>query len=38
MKRRTYTAAFKPRVAVEAIRGEQTISQIASQFEGLPLK
>ena len=32
MKRRTHTAAFKSRVAVEAIRGEQTISQIASRF------
>ncbi len=33
MKRKSYAAAFKARVAVEAIRGEQTINQIAARFE-----
>ena len=33
MKRKSYAAAFKARVAVEAIRGEQTISQIGARFE-----
>ena len=36
MKRRTHTAVFKSRVAVEVLRGEQTISQIASRFEVHP--
>ena len=36
MKRKSYAAAFKTRVAVEAIRGEQTISQIAARFEMHP--
>ena len=36
MKRKSYTAAFKARVAVETIRGEQTISQIAARFEVHP--
>ena len=36
MKRRTYTAAFQSRVAVEAIRGEYTIRPIASRLEGHP--
>ena len=36
MKRKSYAAAFKTRVAVEAIRGEQTISQIAARFEAHP--
>ena len=36
MKRKSYAAAFKTRVAVEAIRGEQTISQIAARFEVHP--
>ena len=36
MKRKSYAAAFKTRVAVEAIRGEQTIRQIAARFEVHP--
>ena len=31
--RRNHSAAFKARVALEAIRGEQTIAQIASKHE-----
>ena len=33
MKRKRYAAVFKARVAIEAIRGDQTISQIAARFE-----
>lgn len=36
MRRKSYSADFKSRVAVEAIRGVQTISQIASHFEVHP--
>ncbi len=35
-KRRTYDDQFKVRVAVEAIEGEKTISEIAAQFEVHP--
>ena len=36
MKRKSYSAAFKARVAVKAIRGGQTISQNADRFEVHP--
>jgi len=36
MKRRQYEAAFKARVALEAVKGEKTISEIATQFEVHP--
>jgi transposase-like protein len=32
-KRRKHSAEFKAKVAIEAIRGEKTASQIASQYE-----
>jgi transposase len=32
-KRKNYSAEFKARVAIEAIKGEKTISQIASEFK-----
>ncbi len=35
-KRKTYDDNFKARVALEAIKGERTISEIASQFEVHP--
>ena len=35
-KRKTYDNQFKARVALEAIKGERTISEIASQFEVHP--
>ncbi len=35
-KRRTYDDQFKVRVAVEAIEGEKTISEIAARFEVHP--
>ena len=35
-KRKTYDDQFKARVALEAIKGERTISEIASQFEVHP--
>jgi len=30
--RKTYDAAFKAKVALEAVKGEKTITQIASDF------
>jgi len=35
-RRRTYDDSFKARVALEAIKGEKTISEIASQHEVHP--
>ena len=35
-KRKTYDDNFKARVALEAIKGERTISEIAGQFEVHP--
>jgi len=35
-KRKAYDDSFKARVALEAIKGERTISEIASQFEVHP--
>jgi len=35
-KRKTYDNQFKARVALEAIKGERTISEIASHFEVHP--
>jgi len=32
MSRKTYDSRLKAKVAVEAIRGEQTVAQIASRF------
>ena len=36
--RRQYSAGFKARVAVEAIRGEKTVSQLGSQFKVHPMQ
>lgn len=35
-KRKTYDDNYKAKVALEAIRGEKTISEIASQYEVHP--
>ncbi|MBC7349485.1 MAG: transposase [Candidatus Aminicenantes bacterium] len=35
-KRKTYDDQFKARVAMEAVKGEKTISEIAAQFEVHP--
>ena len=35
-KRKTYDNQFKARVTLEAIKGERTISEIASHFEVHP--
>jgi transposase-like protein len=32
-KRRSFTADFKAKIAVEAIKGQRTISEIASMYE-----
>jgi len=34
--RKTYDAAFKAKVALEAVKGEKTITQIASEFKVHP--
>jgi len=36
--RKQYSAKFKARVAVEAIRGEKTFSQLGSQFKVHPIQ
>jgi transposase-like protein len=36
--RKQYSAKFKARVAVEAIRGEKTLSQIGSEFKLHPVQ
>jgi len=36
--RKQYTPNFKARVAVEAIRGERTLSQLGSQFKVHPIQ
>jgi len=36
MPRKRYTAAFKSKVALEAIKGQKTISEIASEYEVHP--
>lgn len=36
--RKQYSAKFKARVAVEAIRGEKTLSQLGSQFKVHPIQ
>ena len=36
--RKQYSAQFKARVAIEAIRGEKTLSQLGSQFKLHPMQ
>jgi transposase-like protein len=36
MQRKRYTAAFKSRVALEALKGQKTIAEIASGYEVHP--
>ena len=36
--RKQYSAAFKARVAIEAIRGEKTLSQLGSHFKVHPIQ
>ena len=35
-KRNNYSAAFKAKVALEAVKGEKTIAELASQYEVHP--
>jgi transposase len=34
--RRNHTAAFKPKVALAAVRGEKTLAELAEQFDVYP--
>ena len=36
MPKKRYTSAFKSKVALEAIKGQKTLSEIASEFEVHP--
>jgi transposase len=36
MNRRKFTAAFKAKVAIEAIKGEKTLGEIAAEFKVHP--
>jgi transposase-like protein len=36
--RKQHSASFKARVAVEAIRGEKTLSQLGSQYKVHPIQ
>ena len=36
--RKQHSPAFKARVAIEAIRGEKTLSQLGSQFKVHPIQ
>ena len=36
--RKTYSPKFKARVAMEALRGERTLSQLGSQFKVHPIQ
>ena len=36
--RKTYSPKFKARVAVDALRGEKTLSQLGSQFKVHPIQ
>ena len=36
MAKKTFTAAFKAKVAIEALKGHKTINELASEFEVHP--
>ncbi len=36
MKRKSFTSKFKAKVAIEALKGHQTVNQIAAEFEVHP--
>jgi transposase len=36
MKRQAFTAKFKSKVAIEALKGHQTVNQIAAEFDVHP--
>jgi transposase len=36
MKRKTFSSGFKSKVAIEAIKGQRTVNEIAAEFEVHP--
>jgi len=36
MKRKTFTSKFKAKVAIQALKGHQTVNQIATEFDVHP--
>ena len=36
MKRKKFTSAFKAKLAIEALKGHQTVNQLASEFDVHP--
>ncbi len=37
-QRKTYSAEFKTKIALEAIKGQKTINELASQYGGIPTR
>ena len=37
-RRRKHSPAFKAKVALEAVRGEETVAQLAARFQAIPAR